>query len=366
MYTPIHNQEWEVVFKPNTYIRKLYIELTNLCNLTCIMCYRHSWHTSEGEMSSETFHKIILELPKLVNLQEIVLGGLGEAMSHSEFYAMLEELHRTVPKVDITLTTNGVLLSVEDIDRLYELGVKKIVVSVDGAEAVTQRIVRGEIAGYVNDKLESLGHSMKAKKILWWWETVWQRKNKDQLLPLIELAAKCQVDHVMISHLMPTSETMLHENLCLPEEAEENDKIFAKVRNLALRHRITVDFPKNSLNTERTCNFVEQKSLVISWQGNIASCYRFLHGCTELYMNRKKEVLPFYFGNIRNQSILDIWNKNDYMHFRYRVANNLYPSCPDCILINGCDNVTRADSDCDGGIPSCGDCLWARGFIQCP
>ena len=31
-------------------LKRIYIELTNRCNLNCEMCFRHTWDTVEGDM----------------------------------------------------------------------------------------------------------------------------------------------------------------------------------------------------------------------------------------------------------------------------------------------------------------------------
>ncbi len=42
---------------PVTLLKKLYIEPTNQCNLTCRTCIRNTWDESLGQMSNTTFKK---------------------------------------------------------------------------------------------------------------------------------------------------------------------------------------------------------------------------------------------------------------------------------------------------------------------
>lgn len=364
----IENEEFEIIYKNNTLINKVYIELTNQCNLACKMCYRNSWSASEGEMNLSTFELILKQLSKLSEVKEIVLGGLGEAMVHSDFWNYLTQLHKEMPMVPITLTTNGLLLTSENIEKLKQVGVRTIVVSVDGADIETQRLVRGKDAGSVSTKLEVLGALFKNNSsIKWNWEFVWQLDNLNQLSELVRMAGECHVDRIIVSHLMPTSPELVKHALYNPTFDKKYEKIVSRARNLALFYKIDLMVPKNYIVTDRNCRFVSNKSLVINYKGQIAPCYRFLHGCKEYLLGRNKDVEAYYFGQIsENNTIADIWNQPNFYRFRYRIATNQYPSCPDCEFLEGCDIVNRADSDCDGGVPGCGDCLWARGYIQCP
>ncbi|MCL4464034.1 MAG: radical SAM protein [Firmicutes bacterium] len=368
MYGDIRNPGWTVTFHPVLNIRKLFIELTNRCNLDCVMCYRHSWRCSEGEMDEDLFEKILLEISRLTELEEIVLGGFGEPLFHPKFWDWLSRLHAAAPDVPITLPTNGVLLQPSQIGALAESGVSKIVVSVDGADIDIQRDVRGFEAGEVSLKLAALSAAIKRTPgISWWWETVWQQKNKRCLPDVLRLAAKLHVKQLIVSHLVAVLPAQTDEALFDPEMAAEDKKILERARLTAMNSGLSAQFPREKPKTERKCSFVEKMSVVIRWDGAVAPCYRYLHGCMEHFFGRSKEVPAFMFGSLKDSGLEEIWTRQEYQQFRYRVANNLYPSCADCELVEGCDlTVHRAEGDCDGGMPSCGDCLWSRGMVLCP
>jgi len=49
-------------------IKRIYIELTNHCNLDCEMCFRHTWDTLEGDINLNLLKSIreqVKELPEL-------------------------------------------------------------------------------------------------------------------------------------------------------------------------------------------------------------------------------------------------------------------------------------------------------------
>jgi len=60
----------------------------------------------------------------------------------------------------------------------------------------------------------------------------------------------------------------------------------------------------------------------------------------------------------------EIWTSPRYRALRKRFRAFDFSPCIDC---GGCDLRATNEDDCFGsGFPSCGDCLWAAGFIQCP
>ena len=115
------------------------------------------------------------------------------------------------------------------------------------------------------------------------------------------------------------------------------------------------------------CYFIENNAAVVRYDGAIAPCYRLLHeGGKEFIKDRCQELEAKSFGNINDEDIVSIWNKRDYLWFRFVVNNALYPSCTDCQFYEGCDYLRDTHSDCWGNSPSCGNCLWARRILICP
>ena len=124
--------------------------------------------------------------------------------------------------------------------------------------------------------------------------------------------------------------------------------------------------PNIELKTERRCNFIDGEAVVISATGNVTSCYRFLYDTIEYVFGRKKEVKKFSFGNIKDYSISEIYDSPRFKNFRKTIYNNLFPSCTDCDLVDGCDFVKTSEADCYTITPSCADCVWNRKFTICP
>lgn len=89
---------------------RAYIEITNICNLTCSFCPKT---IRENQfMSTENFEKIIINIKKKTS--EIYLHIMGEPLLHPKIFEILTICDKYNMSVD--LTTNGTLLKDEILD----------------------------------------------------------------------------------------------------------------------------------------------------------------------------------------------------------------------------------------------------------
>lgn len=84
--------------------KKIYIEITNICNLKCKFC--PDTNRTKAFMSSDNFEKIIKKIHKHTNL--VYLHVKGEPLLHPELEKILQILQRYNLKAN--LTTNGTLI----------------------------------------------------------------------------------------------------------------------------------------------------------------------------------------------------------------------------------------------------------------
>jgi len=98
--------------------------------------------------------------------------------------------------------------------------------------------------------------------------------------------------------------------------------------------------------------------------GELSPCVALLHSYTCYVLGREKRIRRYTLGNVARDGIGDIWGRKDYRGFRQRVLDFDFSPCTDC---GGCDMAESNEEDCFGNsFPVCGDCLWAKGIIQCP
>ncbi len=344
-------------------IKKVYLELTDKCNLNCTICYREAWQHSPIDMNKELLDGVVYKIKQLEEVEQIVLGGIGEPTLSPFFIETIEALS----KFHITITTNGTLLNKELREVVVKYG-DLVVVSIDGLERNYENVRGRGLKDVINNvkELMRIRNQSDTKKPEIYFQFVANRDNIDDIFGLIDLGADLGVDKIIMSNLLPQTEENSSKILYTRYENKEMKELLNKVRNYSFKRGINLLLPNIELKTERRCSFIEEDAVFITAKGDVVPCYRLSHSYDEYVYNRKKTVCKSTFGNIEEESLTDIWNSNKYRMFRENVYNNLYPSCIDCDLAIGCDMVKDTESNCYSISPSCGDCLWSRNIIICP
>lgn len=355
---------YEVKYFESKTIKKIYLELTDRCNLSCAFCYRKSWDKAFKDMPQSIYQKFLKDLKEIDGIERIVLGGIGEPTCFNGFQQVLEDLK----DYKLHITTNGTLLTDSLVEAIVD-NVSFITVSVDGVEDYFKAI-RGIPLDGVIDGIKRLQEAKKRKKSFTpelQLQFVASKTNIDSLFQVIDLAKSLDCYQLIISNLIPQIEENKDKILYTNEGNNKDMKdLWNKTMIYAFRKGITIYFPNIQLKSERGCNFIDNVTTYISAEGDVIPCYRLSHDYDEYIFGRKKRVTKHCFGNIMNNSILDIWNSKSYQQYRYIVHNNLYPSCMDCDLVEGCEFPKETLEDCFGCLPSCADCLWGRRFVMCP
>ncbi len=121
------------------------ISITNGCNLTC----RHCWPESGPESirtptAPDRLKRLIDDFMRL-GADGVTLAG-GEPLTHPDLYDILRHCRKRPGIEHICLQTNGTLLNRDHVKQLIALNFPglEIKVSLDGATAGTNDLVRGE------------------------------------------------------------------------------------------------------------------------------------------------------------------------------------------------------------------------------
>ena len=110
-------------------IRYAHIEITEKCNLRCIMCSAEKIITRSNVMEFKLFKKIIDEVCSC-GLKRLTIGAIGEPTTNKDLAKMLKYVQQK--KINTELITNLSLpLNKELIDAIANLD--ELTVSIDGA-----------------------------------------------------------------------------------------------------------------------------------------------------------------------------------------------------------------------------------------
>lgn len=366
-------------------LAKVHVEPTSCCNLSCRTCVRNSWSEPLGFMEMDTYLRLVDGLRSVASLQSVSFWGFGEPLLHPRVAEMVAMAKQLGARTEII--TNGLLLSREKSAALIEAGLDSLVVSIDGASPEGYADVRsGASLWQVQQNLEQLqtlrllSPRQRPEVGL---EFVAMRRNVRDLPKLAALALAVGATRVIVTNVLPYSEELKDEILYGAVAggsyrtfySEWNPEVRLPRMDLSpgvpealatmLNHLFDAAAPSGRLEgAGGYCRFVSEGSVVVAWDGEVSPCVPLSHSYGCFVMGRRKHIRAYRLGNVSQESVADIWAKDEYVRFRDRVVRFAFAPCTDC---GGCDLAESNEADCAGNtFPVCGDCLWAKGVIQCP
>jgi MoaA/NifB/PqqE/SkfB family radical SAM enzyme len=374
--------------KPSFNLSKLYIEPTNRCNINCRTCIRNVWDEPQGMMGEEVFSKIITGLRQFSSVPILFFGGMGEPLFHPNIIEMVRQAKKIGGKVE--LITNGTLLTKELSLALINAGLDMLWVSIDGATQESYADVH--LGATLNKTLENLEQFTQARteagiycecgpvpKSELGISFVAMKRNITDLPAVIEIARRFNAKRLLVSNVLPYTREMIDETLYKRVINIDSSKFLSLPRididettHLPLYQAISSSSGTFSgigfMNSANHCQFIENDSAAINWNGDMSPCLPLLHDYVSYLSSLdgmgKHFSRHWHIGNIQEQTLLKLCTMKEHLAFRKRVQAFDFPFCYSC---GGCDLITKNEEDCLGNeFPVCGGCLWAQGVIQCP
>jgi len=115
-------------------------ELTYACNLACVHCLSSSGRRDPDELSTEECKAVIDELQRM-QVFYVNIGG-GEPTVRRDFWELVD--YATAHHVGVKFSTNGSRITPEVARRLAASDYVDVQISLDGATAAVNDVVRGE------------------------------------------------------------------------------------------------------------------------------------------------------------------------------------------------------------------------------
>ena len=197
--------------------RLIFWELTKGCNLRCIHCRATATElSSPSDLSTQAARDIIDQIVA-VSAPILVLSG-GEPLFRSDIFQLAR--YGTDQGLRVALATNGTLVTKHVARMIVDSGVRRVAISLDGADALTHDTFRGipgafdaAIAGFRN--LKNLGMSVQIN-------TTIARHNAHQLPQVLELAKALGADALHTFLLVPVGcgVDIAEQQMVPPEEYE--------------------------------------------------------------------------------------------------------------------------------------------------
>lgn len=357
-------EESRIVIPVDRRLRKIYLEFSSRCNLNCPMCFRESWTEPQGDMDWELFNRLVSDLDQFPVLETLHFLGIGEPFCHPRLIDAVKTIKAMNKRVRIT--TNATLLDSPAAEALVKAGADIVDLSVEA-----ENVPWPGRANSLDSLVSAAEELQRARKTAGTGacETrialVVTRSNITQIPDIVQALHGKGISAASVSNLLPT-DLAADANRLYPLSLEEEVAVRSRLYTRFQHAGIKPELPRFALSTERHCNFVRSESCFIRWDGSVAPCLRLSHGYSEVVLGREKEVVPWFFGDLKKQRLSEVWDDPGYVSFRWRLRRALYASCLDCNLLRSCEYAKTTESDCWGDSPGCSDCLWDRNLIRCP
>lgn len=246
------------------------MDLTPRCNIYCTMCLLplEEDHSKGTEMPEPVFKRISEEV--FPRAKSVSLSCGSEPFMSKRFLPALETAV-TAGVPNVRFVTNGLLMTDEAIERIVDLGINRVMVSLDGATAATYESIRvgGKFERLV-DRLLALDRIKKARrsktpvlKFSW----VLMRSNLGEVLDLIELARRVSADEIYLRHLVPFAELDVTPQLIFDTPHSVNavlDEAWSRCRRYGIRMTTLPKLPPGRLTLSQKLTLAYEQAREIT------------------------------------------------------------------------------------------------------
>jgi AdoMet-dependent heme synthase len=358
--------------------RLVFWEVTKGCNLRCIHCRASATElSSPDDLNTRIALGIIDQIAEAAN-PILVLSG-GEPLYRSDIFQLAR--YATDKGLRVALATNGTLVTKDVARMIVDSGVKRVSISLDGADALTHDTFRGipgafDAAVYGLRNLKSLGMSVQINMTI-------ARHNARQLPQVLELAKALGADALHTFLLVPVGcgVDIAAEQMVAPEEYEEMLNWFYD-QSLAGGIELKATCAPHYFRVVRQRRVAERKAAVAAPQvpavadpasigptemimpgstgislkprgtghpgghpgGHPSDMNAMTKGCLAgtgvCFVSHEGEVypcgyLPVIAGDLRKERFVDIWEKSAVFN-QLRDTGNLKGKCGCCEFRNVC------------------------------
>lgn len=233
------------------------MDLTERCNLRCIMCYFSSVDrlqfppydqslSTTGNMPPEVFASIAADL--FPNAWRVALGCAAEPLIHPKFHELVEIAGRyRVP--DLWFPTNLLALTPRSAEAIVRAKVATVAVSIDGTDRETYEKIR--VGGKWERLLANLEllrstreehHSRSPElRVIF----TWMRSNYDDLLDLPRFAQEIGASEIDVRYVTPTVGVDVTEELLSGvDPVERRSRLATAARDAVSRGLRLASYPE--------------------------------------------------------------------------------------------------------------------------
>lgn len=288
---------------PSEFPSQVMVDLTEVCNLGCIHCphpkFKLSKHYAKKMLDEDLNNKMISEVSNygLEKTKYIRYTSNGEPLIHPKSYSMIYEAVKK-SRTKVTLTTNGTLMDIKRIEKIFDSGLHMIDVSIDAFTNETYSKVR--VGGNLDVTRKNVINFIKLSK---------------------EKNIKTKVVVSFVEQKENTHEVTDFKNYWINEGADE--VLIRKLHSNSGNTKLD-----EFLNENKEKELQNRYPCVYPWERVVLNPRGFLSFCpTDWY--GKSEIADY-----RKTTIKKVWQNSFYhdlrqQHLKNQFCNKFCKNCPD-------------------------------------
>ncbi len=330
---------------------------TRTCNLKCRHCYMDSdSRRYNDELSTIEAKKFIDDLAEF-KVPVLLFSG-GEPLMRQDFFELAE--YAAKKNVRPTLSTNGTLITREVAEKIKNIGVGYVGISLDGLKNVNDKF-RG-VEGAFQRAMAGIENCVAVGQRVGLRFTI-NRHNFEELDKIFDFIEAEKINRVCFYHLVYSGRgsKMIDEDLTPAESRAAMDKIIARTKDFERR-----GLEKEILTVDNHCDGVymylknlyegdietaAQVKKFISMNGGNRSGIAFGEVDPAGYVHPDQFTQHYTFGNVRERKFGDIWTdtSNEILSGLKNRKPLLKGRCSTCKFLDNCNGNFRTRAEAKTG-----------------
>ena len=306
-------------------------EPTKKCNLSCLHCFNSSSPNiiEKDILTTQEVKNVLNDIYRAYDTTKITFAiSGGEPLVREDIYEILS--YATKLRYSVALTTNGMLIDKETIQKLIDSGLRNIAISIDGIKEKHNQL-RGSTVSYDRalnalKMIKKYAPFMKTTII-----TCVNSMNIDTINLFIKEIAQYKPCIIRLVPFISSGRGLINKYLSLSKEQ------FIYLLNYTTKIRKDRDFFSN-------ITFGNEGYYGPEFEMKVRDDFHYEHAGIHLasityngYVKGSTDISDeFIEGNIRKNSFVDIW-ENRFHRYREGKRDLYNPMCKDCIHWDLCE-----------------------------
>ncbi|XRP96542.1 radical SAM protein [Methanocaldococcus sp. 16A] len=303
-------------------------DVTYRCNLRCKHCYANAGKPLEDELNTEEAKKVV-DILGNAGVVALAFSG-GEPLMRKELFELIDKAKDY--DMQVSIATNGTLLTKENVKKLKDHGVDFIQISLDGTKETHEKF-RG-IEGIYDRTVEGIRNVVE-ENICCAIATTATKLNYKDVPKVMDFAEELGVDYFMLYNYIPVGAGDFEIDLS-PEEREEllnmlweklNNETGKKCKTAFLStapyySRTALEHNKYYLATHFANVDLDENERLKSLANFIGGC-----GCGRFYLSLRAngDIQPCVFFPLKLGNMREFNDENDFLNFwkENKILNDL-------------------------------------------